>query len=169
MSGIEPQKRTVKSKKPRAGARVEDVPEELRPKILVPTPAQLASGQRLVSADPAIWPDSVARAHRKALENGWLAMVTYSHFLDVPPYQGKHAGQWVEKFSLAVRVCKMPVLAYAVWHGQEEEGWSANAAGAWLVGVGPAVTFGVMEFGQLLDGRLNVVPQAIGLPRLMGA
>lgn len=80
----------------------------LKPIVLSPAPGVVDVVMRTDCA-------AAAAMERKALAAGWRTMLSVSHFLDVPPYSGKHAGQWVEKRSVALRLARGDVRAYGIW------------------------------------------------------
>jgi hypothetical protein len=152
VSGEEPTRRAT------AGAAKTTPRAELKPTILVPTPAQLAAGIRLVDADESQWPRPVALMVRKAQAAGWETRVTYSQVLDIPAVAGKYKGQQVIKHFLAVRMfhVKRQIRAYGIWKGVEDQGWSADCAQAMLINHWPTTAFGVEDLGRLVTGAMEI-------------
>lgn len=127
------------------------------PKILVPTPAQLAAGVRVVVAEPETWCRSVAGLVRKAQRCGWEVSVSYSHFIDTPPNMGKWKGQPVPKHSQAVRLRNVfGIQAYGIWHGIEGEGWAAESAQAQWRGL-RSLPFGAEALEKLVTGKMMLI------------
>jgi len=167
MGGQEPTRRAtagVAKKVPRA---------ELKPTILIPTPAQLKAGVRAVDSDPGQWPRAVAALVRKAQAAGWETRVTYSQILDIPAIAGEHKGQQVVKHFLAVRLfhVERQIRAYGLWRGVEGQGWSAETAQAMLVNHWPTTSFGVEDLGRLVTGTRHIkeVPGGFALQALASA
>jgi len=141
------------ARKKSAGGR-EEVIEDVAPIILVPTPAQLAAGQRIVDVASDSWPDSVrlmvGRAQRAG---GWRVRVTYSQYL-ASPYRGERK----LKHTMAVRLVREcdGVQAYGMWQGEDDKGWSADSAQAKHPELGMCGPFGVTELGRLVDGTMMI-------------
>lgn len=166
MSGDEPTRRATsgsKGGKKRAGARdVADDKPALRPFVLIPTPAQVAAGQRLVTAEEDDIPRTVALFRDRTLAAGWSAQVTYSHIWDVPPATGRWAGRWVPKHIMCVRFwhLRRRLRAYASWScaddGSGAAAWSSDGGQAQIIGNWPTTKVGVVALGKMVAGDLTV-------------
>jgi len=128
------------------------------PTILIPTPAQLARGQRMVDMPREQWPQSVTSLVDKAQRHGWSVRVTYSQVLDIPTIAGKHKGERQIKHWLAVRLehAARGVKAYGTWCGTDETGWKADHGQAMLVNHWPTTIFGVMDLVRLVTGKMEI-------------
>lgn len=142
---------------------------ELKPVILVPTPAQLARGERVIDAEPEIWPAAVKAMVKKAGSHGWGCRVTYSQFLDIPPVSGKNVGEWVTKHCLRVRTWLGDVAAEGTWIGAEADGWKPDTAQAYHRQWGLSVPFGVKVMGELLDGTMVIARDERGFAHAIQA
>lgn len=142
--------------------------EDLVPRILVPTPAQLAAGVRVVDADPDTWPAQVGLAVKRAEKAGWSWRVSYSHFLAVPPTGGADAGQWVDTHSMVVRLSREWVgRAWGAWHGTERLGWKFDSAQFWGAFMPRQIKVGADALAGLIVGTMNVVlDQGTGVYRV---
>lgn len=130
---------------------------DLRPKILVPTPAQLERGERVIDADSEIWPDQVRTAVGRAETHGWAWRVTYSHVLAVPPVTGADAGQWVDTHVLVVRMAKPWIgRAWGCWHGTERLGWKFESAQYWGHFMPRQVNVNATELAGLIAGTMTM-------------
>lgn len=131
---------------------------DMAPTILIPTPAEMARGQRLIDAPRDQWPRAVELLADKAERAGWNVRVTYSQVLDLPAIAGRHKGERVVKHYLAVRLfhVKRQIMAYGIWSGTEDTGWKADHAQAMLVNHWPTTTFGVTELGKLVTGLMDI-------------
>lgn len=157
MSGQEPTRTRAKTKS-RAGARADAViVDEQWPKLLIPTPAQLAAGQRVILAQEETWCQSVASLVRKATRYGWAVSVTYSHFLDRPAYQGKWKGTPKPVHDQTVRLLREAdgVGAYASWHGVEGDGWAAQGGQAKWLGL-LSVPLSATVIDELVTGKVTL-------------
>jgi len=123
----------TKGKASKGKAKVDGLERsELRPRILVPTPAQLERGERVIDADPQIWPGAVAQMVKRCEREGWSVRVTHSQFLAVPPVSGADVGQWVDTHCLVTRIRKEWVgRAWASWLGTQRLGWKFEVAQFW--------------------------------------
>lgn len=156
MSGQEPARRAT------AGAKAKVKRGELSPVILIPTPAQLAAGVRVIDADPEVWPRAVRSAVEKVRRYAWSNRVTYSQFLDVPPSAGKHKGEWVTKHCLRVRCWRDTMRVEASWVGTDEDGWKFDGAQAFSAGLGLSQPLSSEVFGKLIDGRMVLTQGRVG-------
>lgn len=130
---------------------------ELEPKLLVPTPAQLARGERLVDADRDIWPDQVVQMVKRAEGAGWLWRVTYSQFLAVPPITGADAGQWVDTYVMCVRLGKAWTgRAWGAWHGTQRKGWKYESGQFWGHFMDRAANVNSTELNGLVTGTMTM-------------
>ena len=167
MSGEEPQRARARlSGKRRAGARADEVERApLVPLILVPSPADLAAGRRVITAEE----DEIPRAARlfrdRAEAAGWTTQVTYSHFWDVPPATGAWAGRWVPKHSMFVRFWHLGrrLRGYAGWtcvdDGTGAARWSSGGGQVQILGYRwPAgvASGGVKQLEKLVSGEQTV-------------
>lgn len=156
-----------------AGGRVAEEAAELKPVILVPTPAQLEAGIRVIDADPAVWCASVKAMVERAKRNNWTFRVTYSQFIDVSSNRGKHAGEAVTKHTLAVRMWRDSgihlIRCYGMWHGTDEDGWKASGAGAVSFLFGMVKLSGITDLEKLIDGRMTITRGQTGLAALVPA
>lgn len=147
---------------PRAKAGAKAKRDELSPVVLIPTPAQLASGVRVIDVGEEIYPRAVVLAVARAHKCGWGSRVTYSQFLDVPPFAGKHKGQWVTKHCLRVRCWRDTMRVEASWIGTDEDGWKFDSAQAFSAGFGLTQPLSSDVFGKLIDGRMALVQGKVG-------
>lgn len=129
--------------------------EALAPKLLVPTPAQLARGERVIDLDPDAWTKAVRDVVKRAERAGWTCRVTYSHFLAVPPVSGRMTGQWVPTHVQCVRLRGMFAQAWGAWHGTEHDGWSWNS-GQYLPLGGVLLSVGATELSGLITGKMTI-------------
>lgn len=129
---------------------------ELSVRVLIPTPAQLAAGIRLIDAEPETWPQAVRDTVRRAETAGWRWRVTRSHFLDIPPTTGWSKGEWVDTHSLAVRLGKqLAGRAWGVWHGTER-GWRYDSGQFWGHFMQRPVNVNATQLTGLILGRMHV-------------
>lgn len=75
--------------------------ETPRPIVLVPTPAQLARGQRVIDATDEQMPKTCRALVAKLTAAGVAHRVTYAHAL-LPPVRG--SDDWVDNHSVVIRV-----------------------------------------------------------------
>lgn len=126
-----------------------------QPKLLVPTPAQLAAGVRLIDVDPGEYCRAVGLLVRKLESLGWRYRVTYSHFLAVPAVTGRFVGQWMPTHSQCVRMSGMFARAWGCWHGTEEGGWGWDSGQYWPTG-GTVMGVSSTELTGLITGKMTI-------------
>lgn len=121
----------------------------LAPVVLVPTPAQLARGQRLIDATASQCPSSALIMRSAAEREGWATRVTYSHALMPPKLGGE---DWRERHSIALRVEHRArrLRGYAIW---ENGLWVGAQVGA-LVETGAMDLLTVRAHGSAAFGDL---------------
>lgn len=129
---------------------------ELRPRLLTPTPAQLAAGVRLIDAPPDDWPSAVAQAVKRAEKAGWSWRVTYSQFEAIPPVSGADVGKWVLTHSMVVRMRGPGGRAWGAWHGTTRTGWSFDDAQYWGIFMPVAIVVSATELAGLIVGTMTV-------------
>lgn len=140
----------------------------LRPVVLVPTPAQLARGQRLVDAAPTQCPNSALIMRTAAERAGWTTRLTYSHAL-MPPKRGNE--DWWEQQTIALRVQhdERALRGYAVWANGL---WDGAQAGSTIGGALDLLTvraYGSSAFADLLAGVVREVLTVVCPFTLCGA
>jgi len=130
-----------------------------KPALLVPTPAQLARGERVLDADPSDYPQAVRLAVDKARKAGFAVRVTYSHFQDVPAVSGKHKGEWVETMSMCVRLVRgegdFATRAWGCWLGTED-GWKYDSGQWWAPFIPRIVNVSATGFIGLITGAMVI-------------
>lgn len=150
----------MSAKRVAAGGRAaEPTRAELRPVILVPTPAQLARGERVLDADPESYPQAVRLAVDKAQKAGFVTRVTWSHFKNTPPVAGKNAGLWVDTHCLCLRLVRgegdFATRAWGCWWGTED-GWKYDSGQWWAPFIPRIVNVSATGFIGLITGAMVI-------------
>lgn len=127
----------------------------LVPQLLVPTPAQLARGERVIDLDPDAWCKAVRDMVKRAERAGWTCRVTYSHFLGVPPVAGRMTGQWVPTHVQCVRLRGMFAQAWGAWHGTDHDGWKWDS-GQYLPLGGLLMNVSATGLSGLITGKMTI-------------
>lgn len=137
------------------------IAEVLRPVVLVPTPAQIARGERVINARPEFVPSAAAKLADVAREHGWAARLTYSHAL-IPPKRG--SDDWREQHTVALRVSRPDAAGAAFWADGQPDGalmrWVEIPEGR----TNNTATVTVTEFGYLLRGEAMPVVETRRCP-----
>jgi hypothetical protein len=129
---------------------------ELRPKLLVPTLAQLARGERVIDMDPEVWPDSVRQMVKRSERAGWAWRVTHSEFLAVPPVTGADQGKWVHTHAAVVRMWCGLGRAWGCWLGTERQGWKFETGQYLGLFMSYPATVNSTELNGLITGTMSV-------------
>lgn len=164
MSGQEPTRARPKTlTKCRAGSRAEEAERApLRPLILIPSPADLAAGRRVIVVEEDEIPRSVRAFRDATIAGGWSAQVTYSHFWDVPPATGRWAGRWVPKHMMCVRFWHLGrrLRGYATWvcsdDGSGAARWSSDGGQVQIIGQWPSGELGIRQIERLIAGEVDL-------------
>jgi hypothetical protein len=125
-----------------------------RPVILVPTPAQLARGQRVIEATDEQCPAALLRLREAALTAGWAVRTGYSHALHPPKRGGE---DWYERHHVTLRIAH---------EGRGQRGYGAWADGAWDGAVVLPFTrpLGAAQFAEVIAAGVLVPPKTATCP-----
>lgn len=137
--------RPARREREAAAARVY-VPQ---PIVLVPTPAMLAAGQRIVDARADQIPRTCAALVAKVATTGRAYRVTYAHAL-MPPKRGQQ--DWADSHSVCLR---LPGFGFGGWVNGQWDGGVVRPPGGLLRAVGSA------EFAALALGQDYAAPAAV--------
>lgn len=120
-----------------------------QPIVLVPTPAMLAAGQRIVDATPAQIPRTCAALAAKLTAAGRAHRTTYAHAL-MPPRRGQK--DWDDAHSVCLR---LPGFGFGAWVNGTWSGGVVRLADGLLRKVGAD------EFAALALGLEYAPPAAV--------